>query len=109
MTVLKKKRGMMNKEKEYDAIGLQTIADLEEKCRMKSEINALWKNDLDFKDTEIDSLTSKVERLLDALAALWVEWSDQKAQFGDQHLWKKHEDADAINLAKEALKEKGTV
>jgi hypothetical protein len=30
------------------------------------------------------------------LAALWAEYEDRKAQWGDEYLWEKHEDAEAI-------------
>ncbi len=30
------------------------------------------------------------------LAALWAEYEDRRSQFGDDYLWEKHEDAEAI-------------
>jgi hypothetical protein len=30
------------------------------------------------------------------LAALWAEYTDRRAQWGDEYLWGKHEDAEAM-------------
>jgi hypothetical protein len=31
------------------------------------------------------------------LALLWAEYEDRRFQFGDEYLWEKHEDVDAIS------------
>ena len=34
------------------------------------------------------------------LAVLWAEYEDRRAQWGDEYLWTKHEDAEAIEEVK---------
>ena len=40
-----------------------------------------------------------------ALRDLIEEYEDREAQFGDDYLWKKHEDADTLPTAKTVLRE----
>ena len=38
----------------------------------------------------------RIATLEKALLMLWEEYDDRRSQFGDDYLWEKHEDAEAI-------------
>ena len=40
--------------------------------------------------------TQRIAALEKALLKLWEEYDDRRSQFGNDYLWEKHEDAEAI-------------
>lgn len=48
-------------------------------------------------DMDLEEITSQINTLKSDLENLKEEYADRKAQFGDEYLWKKHEDEELID------------
>ena len=61
----------------------------------------------DYWKWRMEKLEAKNEWLREALSGLLEEYEDRRAQFGDEYLWKKHEDEEVIKKAQQSLEVKG--
>jgi hypothetical protein len=80
---------------------IEFLEDLNRDPKREPFATILWH----LKEAERELAETRAQRdaLVEALDGLMVEYNDRKVQWGSEYLWDKHECAEVIETAREAL------